>query len=86
MRDTPTRRYAIDRTCGGDPIAQPGLYAVYHGNAHRPDHEVVIRGDEGVFPICKICGRQVEFRLRHPASHVYLDKDFRPADKKQKRA
>jgi len=29
-------------------------------------------------------GDRLEFRLRHPATHVYLDKDFRPAGGKQK--
>ena len=75
MRDTLTRRAAIDRTFGIDPITEPGLYAVYHA-AHRPDHEVVMPGDEGIFPVYRVCGRQVEFRLRHPAIDVYLDKDF----------
>lgn len=53
----------------GQEVPESGVYNVAHDGEHTPRHQVIaLRGD--LFPVCRVCGQAVCFRLVHLAPAV----------------
>jgi hypothetical protein len=58
----------------GDKVPRSGIYQVTHYQ-HRIPHEAVVTAMQP-FPVCRICGARVRYRLARGAEPIERDRDF----------
>lgn len=59
----------------GERVPDAGIYFVMHGDHHRAPHELTLLA-KAKFPVCSVCGDDVQFRLLHSAPYLFEDDDF----------
>ena len=59
----------------GDTVPTSGIYEVFHELENRKSHEVTALKGE-LFIACRICQRQVKFKLVKAANHIKHDDSF----------
>jgi hypothetical protein len=64
----------------GDRVPVSGIYDVTHdkldGDDHALSHQVMATAGKR-FPLCRVCGAEVRFRLRHAAERVESNGHFK---------
>jgi len=63
----------------GDSVPRSGIYKVMHYQ-HRMPHDTVVT-DHHPFPMCRVCGARVRYKLARGAEPIEEDRDFSDAGK-----
>ena len=61
----------------GDSVPRSGIYQVVHYQ-HRMPHEAVVT-ERQMFPVCRVCGARVRYKLARGADPIDDDRDFTAA-------